>query len=268
MFAVAPEHPPAAAVRQETEGNMARASLGWAGLVGFGLGGFFDGILLHQVLQWHHLLSLVPGVDDLRAQVLWDGLFHVLMYVLAGAGLWGLLRAHRAGRLPGAQALAGAALLGFAAWQGVDLVVFHWLLEIHHIRVDVPNPVAWDLGWGAVFGVLPALAGWALLRRPGQGGGGGGATFASLAALALVGGAWSARVPDGPFAVVFRPGAGLPAVLAALDAADARLVAGDPHAGFVVVDAEPGRRWAFYAHGAILVGGAGLPAGCVAWSRA
>ena len=30
------------------------------GVLGFSLGGFFDGILLHQVLQWHHLFSLVP----------------------------------------------------------------------------------------------------------------------------------------------------------------------------------------------------------------
>lgn len=38
----------------------ARAAAGfpWAGyLLGFALGGFFDGILLHQVLQWHHLLD-------------------------------------------------------------------------------------------------------------------------------------------------------------------------------------------------------------------
>ena len=26
-------------------------------LFGLGLGGFFDGIILHQVLQWHHMLS-------------------------------------------------------------------------------------------------------------------------------------------------------------------------------------------------------------------
>lgn len=31
-----------------------RAALA-GGLLGFALGGFFDGILLHQVLQWHHL---------------------------------------------------------------------------------------------------------------------------------------------------------------------------------------------------------------------
>ena len=39
-----------------------------AGILGFALGGFIDGILLHQVLQWHHLLSLVEGegLRDIR----------------------------------------------------------------------------------------------------------------------------------------------------------------------------------------------------------
>jgi uncharacterized membrane protein len=37
----------------------------WAAALGFALGGFFDGILLHQILQWHHLLSLVRGIGDL-----------------------------------------------------------------------------------------------------------------------------------------------------------------------------------------------------------
>jgi uncharacterized membrane protein len=25
---------------------------------GLGLGGFFDGIVLHQILQWHHMLTI------------------------------------------------------------------------------------------------------------------------------------------------------------------------------------------------------------------
>ncbi|WP_460744124.1 DUF2243 domain-containing protein [Mariniluteicoccus endophyticus] len=29
-------------------------------LLGIGLGGFLDGILLHQILQWHHMLSSSP----------------------------------------------------------------------------------------------------------------------------------------------------------------------------------------------------------------
>lgn len=34
----------------------------WAAVLGFALSGFFDGVLLHQILQWHHLLSLVPPI--------------------------------------------------------------------------------------------------------------------------------------------------------------------------------------------------------------
>ena len=37
-------------------------------LFGLGLGGFFDGIILHQVLQWHHMLTsagypVQPGIQ-------------------------------------------------------------------------------------------------------------------------------------------------------------------------------------------------------------
>jgi uncharacterized membrane protein len=64
------------------------------GILGFALGGFFDGILLHQVLQWHHFLSLVEGeaYRDIRTQILADGLFHVAVYAVASVGLWLLWR--------------------------------------------------------------------------------------------------------------------------------------------------------------------------------
>ena len=63
--------------------------------IGVALSGFFDGIILHQVLQWHHLLSLVPGeaFRDLRTQILFDGLFHVCVYMVAALGLWFMWRA-------------------------------------------------------------------------------------------------------------------------------------------------------------------------------
>lgn len=227
-----------------------------ATLLGISLGGFFDGILLHQILQWHHLLSLVDGLD-LRGQVLWDGLFHLAHYLLAVLGLWGLWR-HRAAAPPVLPAL----LLGFGLWHLIDAVLSHWLLGIHRIRVDAADPLAWDLGWLAAFGLLPIAL--ALLLR-GRGPGAPGLGVAALALVAALAGLWSARVPDDrPFAVVFRPGAGLGTVLDAMAATDARLVAGDPHAGVVVVEAAS--PWTFYRHGAILVGGAGLPAGCAAWN--
>lgn len=32
-------------------------------LLGVGLGGLLDGILLHQILQWHHMLTNVRPID-------------------------------------------------------------------------------------------------------------------------------------------------------------------------------------------------------------
>ncbi len=242
----------------------------WAVVLGFALGGFFDGILLHQILQWHHLLSLVPGVADLRAQVLWDGYFHALMYVIALVGLWGLWTAR--GQAGAARELVGALLIGFGSWHIVDSLLSHWLLGIHRIRVDSPNPLAWDLVWFSGFGAAPALIGWLLAR-----GGGGqtgtmrGATAALLAlTLGTAGaGAWALRPPPNqPFTtVVLRPGIGSAQMFATLAALDARLVWTDPAMGVLVVDVAPSERWRFYTRGALLVSGAGLPAGCFDWSR-
>jgi uncharacterized membrane protein len=242
----------------------------WGAVLGFALGGFFDGILLHQILQWHHLLSLVPGMDDLRLQVLWDGYFHALMYGLAALALVGLWRAHRRGAQAAGSALAAALLMGFGLWHVVDSVLSHWLLGIHRIRVDSPNPLFWDLVWFFGFGVAPLLlAGWLL-----RGNGGGGRMAGRLALVALTLGtlgaaAWSLRPPaDTPFTtVVFQPGLAPAQVAQALARQDARLVWADPAMGVVVVEAPQGRALRLYAEGAWLVGGAGLPAGCLGWSR-
>jgi uncharacterized membrane protein len=49
-------------------------------LFGLGLGGFFDGIVLHQILQWHHMLTSAgyraDSVHNLEVNTLWDGIFH------------------------------------------------------------------------------------------------------------------------------------------------------------------------------------------------
>ena len=144
---------------QRGGGGLARAAF----VLGVAFGGFFDGILLHQVLQWHHLLSLVPGEDLRRAetQIFWDGAFHVLMYAVAAIGLWLLWRARRefpdeaAGRR-----LLVWLLLGFAFWNALDVIGFHWVLRIHRIRVDVPvgDRLRWDLLWLGLFAVIPLAA--------------------------------------------------------------------------------------------------------------
>jgi len=239
--------------------------IGWTVLLGVALGGFFDGILLHQVLQWHHFLSLVPGVDDLRLQILFDGYFHVFMYLLAVAALWGLVRARgRNAPAPGALALVAAVLLGFGLWNVIDVSLAHWILRLHRLRLDTSQPLWWDLGWLAVFGVVP-IAGWAWLRRRPGGPANPAVAVCLLAALGGTTGAWSLRgPPDDRFTtVVFAPGSGPVQVFRALEATDARLVWADRGMGVVMVAVAPGQRWRFYGLGALLVGGTALGRGCV-----
>jgi len=245
----------------------------WAAALGFALGGFFDGVLLHQILQWHHLLSLAAAVSDLRLQVLWDGYFHGLMYVIAVAALWGLWRAQRRGEDLEGRVLAGTLLTGFGAWHVIDAVASHWLLGLHRVNLQSPNPLMWDLIWLGAFGLLPLAAGALLVRRGGGGRPGRRASVTALGALiGLIGiaGAWALRPPaEQPFTtVVFAPGVEPRQALAAVADADARLVWTDAGLGVVVVEADAAERWRFYRRGALLVSGAGLPAGCFAWSRA
>jgi uncharacterized membrane protein len=254
-----------------------------ADVLGFALGGFFDGIMLHQVLQWHHFLSLVPGesLRDIRVQILADGMFHIAVYAIATLGLWLLWRARAGLDLEGGQRLLGAALLGFGAWQVVDVVGFHWMLGIHRIRVDVPNPLLWDLGWLGVVGLPPLLAGlW--LRRSASGGGrppplGGarqGRAAAAMLAFSVLGAAPLASLPPPGAAastavvVLFRPGLGLEGAFAAVAAADGRVVWADASGELLTVQLGPNTSaWRLYLHGALVVGTSGPAAGCLAWTK-
>ncbi len=239
----------------------------WGFLLGFALGGFFDGILLHQVLQWHHLLSLVPGMDDLRLQILWDGYFHLLMYVLAVVGLWGLWRSRNRTEGEWGSALIGSLLLGFGVWNWVDIGLAHWIMGIHRVRLD-QDPLLWDLIWLAAFGVLPAIAAWLVFKTNAARLRSSAAAMLFLTAGAAGAGSWALQpAPQGKFTtVVFGYGAGAREVFAALEAADARLVWTDRKMGVVVVAVAPENRNRFYQHGALLVGGTAGAVGCVGWT--
>ncbi len=244
-------------------------------LLGFALGGFFDGILLHQVLQWHHLLSGVESaaVQDLRVQVLADGLFHLLMYVIALLALWLLWTARRTPVAPGAGFLLGNALVGFGAWHVIDAVVSHWLLGIHRIRMDSPQPLLWDLLWFAVFGVVPLLLGLVLRRRPPHPGGGrrGALTASVLLTVSALSGGYVAALPPADlstFLVVLRPGADAGTLLDGLAEVGGGIVWADPSGSVWTVKLDrPGEGAKLYRHGALLVTGSPAALGCAAWTQ-
>lgn len=139
-------------------------------LFGMGLGGFFDGIVLHQVLQWHHMLSTwypVNTVGNLELNTRWDGIFHSATYLFVVAGLFILWRTAQRRHLHwSSKLLTGTMLMGFGAFNIVEGLIDHHLLGIHHVNelVDVHYRTYWDIGFIA-WGAAMLIIGWLLLRQ-------------------------------------------------------------------------------------------------------
>lgn len=137
-------------------------------LLGIGLGGFVDGIVLHQILQWHHMLTSegsypATTVDGLKTNTLWDGLFHAFTWVAVVAGLWLLWRRAESWRWAvSGRSFVGWMLVGWGLFNLVEGIVNHHLLTIHHVRTG-DYQTAWDLAFLA-FGGLLVVGGWLLAR--------------------------------------------------------------------------------------------------------
>ena len=115
-----------------------------AGLcLGVGLGGFIDGILLHQILQWHNMLSsrLPPTtMERMRTNMLGDGLFPAAVWLVTGLGaalLWGAARTRAP--LPPTRWFVGLFFLGWGGFNLAEGVIDHHVLGIHHVRRYAPT---------------------------------------------------------------------------------------------------------------------------------
>ncbi|PRH80268.1 DUF2243 domain-containing protein [Streptomyces solincola] len=156
------------------------ASIRLPGIVlGVGLGGFVDGILLHQILQWHHMLSstdqdrvgvkfynpdTVPGLE---MNTLWDGLFHTVCWlsVLLGLAILYARVTHHRRRVWTSRVLWGWMFVGWGLFNLVEGLLDHQILAIHHVYAG-DGRLWWDLGFlalGALF-----VAGGYLLQRGGR----------------------------------------------------------------------------------------------------
>lgn len=137
-------------------------------VLGIGLGGFIDGIVLHQILQWHEMLSnKIPPTDLVAKSVnmFWDGIFHAfcLLVVLAGMVLlW------KTGRRPDADRrgslLWGGLLAGWGIFNIVEGLLDHHILKLHNVREITTDVPAWNFGFLG-FSVLLLGVGWGLVRK-------------------------------------------------------------------------------------------------------
>lgn len=137
---------------------------------GLGFGGFIDGIVLHQILQWHHMVSDVDDypvstVTGLEVNTLADGFFHLATWLLVLAGSITAIVAWRQGRLaPNWSYHFGLVLTGWGIFNIVEGLIDHHMLGVHHVRDDLGAPLAWDIGF-LIFGLLLITGGWLLHKR-------------------------------------------------------------------------------------------------------
>lgn len=136
-------------------------------LLGVGLGGFVDGILLHQILQWHNMLSnvLPPNtMENMQTNMLWDGIFHAVVWTVTLAAIFMLWSAaYRRETIPSLTTFIGALILGWGLFNLIEGIINHQILALHYVR-QVPNYTVYNLTFLAVGGILFVVMGWGLMR--------------------------------------------------------------------------------------------------------
>jgi uncharacterized membrane protein len=137
-------------------------------LTGVAVTGFFDGIVLHQILQWHHMICIethcvATTVASLKQQTFTDGLFHAAMWVVLVLGLVLLTKALARGARFTQSRFWGSVLFGAGAFNVVEGIVDHHILQIHHVRFG-PTQTILDVAFLVISAII-GLAGWRTMRR-------------------------------------------------------------------------------------------------------
>ena len=128
-------------------------------LIGVGLAGTLDEVLLHQLLHWHHFYDRATPAAGLVS----DGLFHLVSTLLLGVGLYQLWH-ERVQPYPGwVRRLWAGICSGAGGFNLYDATIQHKLLRLHQVRPDAPNWLPYDLAFGGV-AVALLIVGLIMLR--------------------------------------------------------------------------------------------------------
>jgi uncharacterized membrane protein len=132
-----------------------------------------DGIVLHQILGWHHLVCYAAhcqpaSIGQLQLEYTQDGFFDLALWLTLLVGTAMLFCAARqAGPAWHGRVLLGSMLAGCGLFNFVEGIVNHQILGIHHVLPGNPHQFLFDMLYLAN-GVLFFMVGAWLIRAPGS----------------------------------------------------------------------------------------------------
>ncbi|MES2568867.1 MAG: DUF2243 domain-containing protein [Verrucomicrobiota bacterium] len=135
--------------------------------LGIGLGGFIDGILFHQILQTHSMLSArfpKTSIQNIEINMFWDGLFHAATWLMSAIGVALLWRAGAARQTPWSGThFLGALFFGWGLFNFIEGLIDHHLLHLHHV-VERHGVSLFDYAFLAS-GIIFLVGGWLAMRH-------------------------------------------------------------------------------------------------------
>jgi uncharacterized membrane protein len=119
--------------------------------LGIGIGGFIDGTVLHQILQWHEMLSnKLPPLTLINKSVnmFWDGIFHLFCLIVTLVGIILLFKIlFRKDVIVTTKTFAGGLLLGWGIFNVIEGIIDHQILKLHNVREVAADNDIWNYGF-------------------------------------------------------------------------------------------------------------------------
>lgn len=130
-------------------------------ILGIGIGGFIDGIVLHQILQWHGMFTNQLPADTVLGKsvnMFWDGIFHLLTLTAVIIGIISLTRLLKKKNInPSPNLVLGGFFAGWGLFNFVEGLIHHHVLKFHNVREFSENPNLWNYGFlasGVIFMII------------------------------------------------------------------------------------------------------------------
>lgn len=133
-------------------------------ILGIGIGGFVDGILFHQILQLHGMVSNKLAIDTVvgkAVNMFWDGIFHAVTLIAVVIGITSLVRLLKKKNInPSSKLAYGGLLAGWGIFNLVEGIIHHHIIKLHNVNEFAMNQDIWNYGFlasGVIFIILGFL---------------------------------------------------------------------------------------------------------------